>query len=588
MLSIAIDRFTARYRMPPRALREQPRVQRIVDDALARVLEGAIEREGIAPSGYVCIHDVRAVATVRLREPDAALAAGVGGAIAMAIRRMIEEGSPSVVQYGSRAHALVDLASSAIAGDFNRSWAWTQVGIWRSDFPLHADVTADLIVRALAKEATHAVAVATYLARERADRFGELIARATPRAWDALARAALLAAGGDGDPSARSTGRAGNPRDAIDRGAINRETIDRETIDREESDQDRRRGRALERLTRRIVTHSAVARVSIERFASAPAEIRRALAALALLEVEPAATRGGVDTAHLLKAIERAMEPAAAHLPETREARTPTADARVPEDDVVRLGEHGAADPAAGEPPESEARHSRRAPQDDATRRAPIVEDLRAESGEGSRADEQRVRDPHPTRLSTDAPQAADRRVDGVPDVRRLTRTGHGGLLYLVNLLPRIGLVETLRRDERWSDRGLRWVLHQLAMALAAIDAADPAALVFAGLAPDTPPPASLQDPPTDLERAVIDALRATIARALRDTLGGSTAPDAESDQALMDRVCGRPARIAAEPGWIEARFSLDDVAIDIRRAGLDLNPEWVPWLGIVLRFVYA
>jgi hypothetical protein len=52
--------------------------------------------------------------------------------------------------------------------------------------------------------------------------------------------------------------------------------------------------------------------------------------------------------------------------------------------------------------------------------------------------------------------------------------------------------------------------------------------------------------------------------------------------------VCSRPAQIVAEPGWIEARFSLDDVSLDIRRAGLDLDPQWVPWLGIVLRFVYA
>ena len=74
MLSIAIDRFKARYRMPGSALREQPRMQRLVDDALARVLEGALEREGIGQSGHVCVRDVNAVARLRLREPDSALA----------------------------------------------------------------------------------------------------------------------------------------------------------------------------------------------------------------------------------------------------------------------------------------------------------------------------------------------------------------------------------------------------------------------------------------------------------------------------------------------------------------------------------
>ena len=525
MLSIAIDRLNARYRLPPLALREQPRVQRIMDDALTRVLEGAIEREGIGASGYVCIRDMHAVATVRLREPDSVLASGVGSAIAGAIRRLIDEGSSAVVQYGSRAHALVDLASSAMAGDFSRSWAWTQVGIWRADFPLRTDVTADLIVRALAKEPTHAAAVAAYLARERADRFGELIARATPNAWDALARAAWLAAGG-----------AGNTPDAIDR-----ETHDLEEINPEP-------------LARRVATHSAIARVSIARFASARGDTRRALALLALLEAEPSAVRGRVDVSHVLAAIERAMEGSDAwqNLPAVEAEEGSDASQDLPA--ATRSAKAGAGGPT------TDVRRSPRAPDDDSLR-APSVEDRPTARGDDSDA------------------------ADAAPDVRRLAHTGHGGLLYLVNLLPRIGLIEAMRRDERWSERGLRWVLHQLAMALAAIDPADPAALVFAGLVPDAPPPSSLQDPPTDDERAAIEMLRATLARALRDMLGD---PGAESDQALVDQVCRRRAQIAAEPGWIEARFSLEDVSLDIRRAGLDLNPDWVPWLGIVLRFVYA
>ena len=584
MLSIAIDRVHARYLMPPLALREQPRVQRIMDDALTRVLEGEIEREGIASSGYVCIREMNAVAIVRLREPDSLLASGVGSAIAGAIRRLIDEGSSAVVEYGSRAHALVDLASSAMAGDFSRSWAWTQVGIWRADFPLRTDVTADLIVRALAKEPTHGAAIAAYLARERADRFGELIARATPNAWDALARAAWLAAGGVGDPAARSTSRAGSTPDAIDR----------HTHTLEEIDPERRRRHGAESLARRVVTRSAIARVSIARFASAHRDTRRAVALLALLDVEPSAVRSG-EIAPLLTAIERAMQPKQGsdtwqNLPAVAEEGSDTSQ-DLPA--AARL-EQAASAWDASESPTNDLRRPQQEPRDE-TMRAPSVEDRRTAQGNDSDA------------------------VGTAPDVRRLAYTRHGGLLYLVNLLPRIGLVDhhgqdgAIRRDERWSDRGLRWVLHQLAMMLAGIDPADPAALVFAGLVPDAPPPSSMQDPPTDVERAALETLRATVARALRDTLGGLDEPHAEasdersaacpeisrgevsrdeqrrleSDQALVDEVCRRGARIAADPGWIEARFSVEDVSLDIRRAGLDLNPDWVPWLGVVLRFVY-
>jgi hypothetical protein len=35
-------------------------------------------------------------------------------------------------------------------------------------------------------------------------------------------------------------------------------------------------------------------------------------------------------------------------------------------------------------------------------------------------------------------------------------------------------------------------------------------------------------------------------------------------------------------------RLSLDDVSTDVRRAALDLDPGWIPWLGVVVRFAYA
>jgi hypothetical protein len=585
MLSIAIDRVKTRYRMAPAARREQPRVQRIVDEALFRVLEGAIERTGIGADSYICIRDVHAVVSVRLREPDSALANGVGDAIAAAIQRLIDHPSPSVVQYGSRAHALVDLASHAIAGDFSRSWAWSQVGIWRADFPLSADLTANLIVRALAKEPTLATAVTAYLARERADQLSELIARATAKAWRELASAVVVAAAGVSHRTAPA-------------GRASLTSTSASTV-------------------RRVVTQSAIARVSIEQFATASGEVRRALASLALLEVEPSMVRGG-DIGDLLIAIERAMSVAATSTvrrpqPLTRAARPDGASEPIDRsagsnDGAVPFAEVASA-VGAREPAPNHRRRSPQHPEDDTRpasdegRRATSGGDSPADGDAGAHSDDaiDAAADERVARGAFGAANAVKDAVhdtvhaiapdmvpDAVPGVRRLARTGHGGLLYLVNLLPRIGLIEVLCGDERWSDRGLRWVLHRLAMALAEIGPDDAAALVFAGLTPGTTPPSSLQDPPTDLERVALDTLRATVTRALRTTLDGRSQPDADDDLRLMNQVCRRPAQIAAEPGWIEARFAPEEVSLDIRRSGLDRDPDWVPWLGIVLRFVYA
>jgi hypothetical protein len=55
----------------------------------------------------------------------------------------------------------------------------------------------------------------------------------------------------------------------------------------------------------------------------------------------------------------------------------------------------------------------------------------------------------------------------------------------------------------------------------------------------------------------------------------------------VIDFVCHRRAEIVADPGWIELRFSLDDVSTELRRAGLDLDPGYVSYLGFVLKFAY-
>lgn len=108
------------------------------------------------------------------------------------------------------------------------------------------------------------------------------------------------------------------------------------------------------------------------------------------------------------------------------------------------------------------------------------------------------------------------------------------------------------------------------------IDPRDPALLAFCGLSPtDDPPPPLLDDPDlADLAAAVAASLVAAL-------------PDVAPDR-VLELVCRRRATITADPGWIDVRFSLDDVSVDIRRAGLDLDLGFLPWLGAVVRFSYG
>ena len=60
-----------------------------------------------------------------------------------------------------------------------------------------------------------------------------------------------------------------------------------------------------------------------------------------------------------------------------------------------------------------------------------------------------------------------------------------------------------------------------------------------------------------------------------------------EPRASLLEFVCRRRAEVVADPGWFEVRLSLDEVTTEIRRAGLDLDPGYLRWLGAVVKFVY-
>ncbi len=165
-------------------------------------------------------------------------------------------------------------------------------------------------------------------------------------------------------------------------------------------------------------------------------------------------------------------------------------------------------------------------------------------------------------------------------DVQPETR--FGGLLFLLNVLERSGLAAAIIADPRLHRRSLRWVLHQLAQLLVGCEPTDPGALAFAGVLPGSVPPSVEEGLPEPEELPVLAAWAEQLKLALAQAMG-----DEAASEHRLTHVAERFARIEGDPGWLEARFSLRDVSIDLRRAGLDVDPGWLPWLGCVVRFVY-
>jgi hypothetical protein len=56
----------------------------------------------------------------------------------------------------------------------------------------------------------------------------------------------------------------------------------------------------------------------------------------------------------------------------------------------------------------------------------------------------------------------------------------------------------------------------------------------------------------------------------------------------VVIRLARRTGTVVHVPGWIEFRLRLDDVDPHVRRAGLDLDPGYVGWLGAVVVIRYG
>ena len=156
----------------------------------------------------------------------------------------------------------------------------------------------------------------------------------------------------------------------------------------------------------------------------------------------------------------------------------------------------------------------------------------------------------------------------------------YAGLLLMLPLLEPSGALRLLDIDTVWPAVDWPASLHRFATSLVPLAADDPAALAFCGRRPlDSVPhhPAPL----TPAQSAALAQARYCLHDALSMRLAQWSGPG------LIERVARRRGRIAADPGWFEVRYSLRDVSIDIRRAALDLDPGFIRWLGIVLRYVY-
>ncbi len=157
----------------------------------------------------------------------------------------------------------------------------------------------------------------------------------------------------------------------------------------------------------------------------------------------------------------------------------------------------------------------------------------------------------------------ADNAAGGEGVVHRQATTA-GGLLFLVPLLCRLAFADWLADDAGRRDMPQR-ILVMLLRRLP-VDGDDPIWRLFAQ------EPAAHAAADGEAARWLCDCRRH-----LRRRVGIG----------LHSLVC-RPARLSLTPTHVDVWQDLEAVDLRLRRAGLDLDPGWVPWLGRVLCFHYG
>ena len=525
-------RMRARYRLPAGDADARPRLDALLREVLDDALEHALDRAGVPRHEEVCVRRVDAPARLRLGAPDSALVAAWSVALADAIRATLDGGGPDVVRFRTRGHALADLLVSVARGDHARAWAWRQLGLWSAGDDASGETAVEEAVRALLSRPESVVAALSAVAR--AGALPALAARIRPDAWTAVARAALEAAAVP-DSAVRvlvrpsepdpSAGSTGGTAGDADGGPGAAPALSSD---------------AVLRRVRRIAGQSAIARAVLARPEIA-ADRRRALALLALLEAEPAAlARGLAASTELVAAVE---------------------------DEIAQ-------DTVDGQTASSRSDADR---QTDAARRGNASADREADRARG----ESRTSDDGLSDSDLDPEESP------MPAQRAAGETRWGGLLFLLHVVGELDVAEEVAASDVLAARSLRWVLFHVAQSLLGLDERDPAALAFAGLGPDRDPPTRGEEPATPAEMDEVDTLARRLEARLFERLRGEPAPDRRAAAALLRETARRAAAVEADPGWIDARLSLDEVSIDVRRAGLDLDPGWLPWLGVVVRFVY-
>lgn len=310
MTDLHIRRLRKRYRLAADSSLHVSRLDHVLRAAIdSELIEAALERAGIQRTDEICIRRASSATRLRDSDSDSRIATAWSMSIAEAIVEALRAGGPNVVRYGSSHQAISDMATSALRGEFSRSWAWTQLGMWHAGDRMTAYDAAFEIAAALIQHPCTAPAVLREVAK--CGLLIKLVESLRADHWTQIARNASIA-------FAR--------HDAFS------------TLGSQSAARDDVTDSVLQRILERSVILAAIAQSVRD------VDTARAIAVLALLECEPGAVLQPPRIALIVSRILTAMIDVPDRSPRTRDKIDVPLNSVAPADDVDVVSKNNSVD----------------------------------------------------------------------------------------------------------------------------------------------------------------------------------------------------------------------------------------------------
>ena len=531
-------------------------VTRLQSGLAGRGLAAALGTSDLPPGRWF-LRRVDVPVALDLTRSEPGLVQSWAADLAGAVRRLVLAGGPQVAHYPDDAALITDAVQGIVTGRLAAASAWAAAGVLAPGDPEPARQPGDLLV-ALAVRMPRELLTAVLAMARRPGGIAALDQVLGATGWTRLVAALAGAVGIDGRallesahdqpggvaarPAPRGSPLPGTAPDPVPAGSAKARSM--------------AAGSAL------------VGRIRASRLRPGP-EVLAAWALLVVLDADPGSLRSTGSAALLAALTAELWHPPDPGRPETFRSPPTTPDGAPEPGDVANTG--SGVDPVAGVAEEVVAGVAGE-PVADVTGDRVADLDRHRETDPDGDGDEEAGADRGP-----DTPEA---------DLRDSRPTAWAGLPFLLATASAIGLPAVVLDDPALADRPLRWVLYTIGGLLVPAADDDPARLVLAGLPPD-PADIPFGPPPTEQETDAMARLAAAWAGSIADRLAAAGEPAPEPEAAVI-RVTRRPGTVTGSPGWLEVRLPLATVDLTIRRAGLDIDPGWLPWLGAVVRYVYA